>query len=29
MLGKIPVVISSTLRKKAYVEYAELSNVAL
>ena len=27
MLGKIPVVISSTLRKKVYVEYADLSNV--
>lgn len=26
-LAKIPIVISSTLRKKAYVEYAELSNV--
>ncbi len=26
-LSKIPVVISSTLRKRAYVEYADLSNV--
>ena len=26
-LAKIPVVISSTLRKKAYVEYADLANV--